>query len=109
MDDEPENTIPQSTEGDQYMSKSITPTAAQVTLDAAGQPGGPSLEEQDAVNKEQRALIDRMRAEREPLELQDRQKLQERIDKALAQVAQQRSIIARVDALEARVKALESR
>lgn len=76
-------------------------------VDIAGQPGGPSLAEQEMVDAEQRELIERIKAERAPIEAAERQALNDRIERAQAMDAERRSLVERLKLLEARVEVLE--
>lgn len=80
----------------------------EITLDVAGQPGGPPPEVQAAVDAEQLALIERIKAEREPDEAADRARMNDKIEAAMAAQAERRSFVARIELLEARVKVLEA-
>lgn len=79
-----------------------------IAVDVAGQPGGPSLEEQARVDAEQRDLLARMAAERAPAEADEARARNDRIQAAMEAMALRRSLAARFDELEKRVKALEA-
>ncbi len=80
-----------------------------LALDSAGQPGGPSPEEQARVDAEQIALIERIKAERAPDEAADRARMEAKIEAALAAQSERRSLVARLELLEARVTVMEAK
>lgn len=77
--------------------------------DSAGQIGGPSAEEQQRVDEEQRQLIARIRAERAPLEEEETRIRDEARDRELGARAERREISEMVKNLKERVEALEAR
>lgn len=81
----------------------------EIAVDVAGQPGGPSLDEQAAVDGEQRKLIEQIKADRAPAEIAARQALNAKIEAAIAADAERRSLIERLKLLEDRVALLERR
>lgn len=77
--------------------------------DVAGQIGGPSPDVQAAVDAEQREIIARMRAAREPIERADAEKFAAKVAKAKASAKARKSLENTVKALIARVEALEKK
>lgn len=78
-------------------------------LDVAGQPGGPSPDEQAQVDAEQLALIEQVRATLAPMEEAERLLVQAKLDKAAAAMGERRDLIEAVRALTARVELLEAK
>lgn len=83
----------------------------EIILDVAGQPGGPHPDIQAQVDQEQRDLIERMKAEHAPAEAEEVERRRLKLEKAVAEqnarrdmVDTVRSILARLDALEAKVR-----
>jgi hypothetical protein len=79
------------------------------TLDVTGQPGGPSPEIQAQVDAEQAALIERIKAERAPIEAAARAAIQQRMDKAAAAQSGRADLVKMIEDLTRRVAALETK
>lgn len=78
----------------------------EIIVDVAGQPGGPSPEEQAIVDEEQAQFIARYKAEMAPIEEEARRKLQEKLDAA---IAERTSLVEMVRSHEARLKIIEAK
>jgi len=83
--------------------------AKPVVVDIAGQIGGPSLEEQERVDMEQRAIMAAMKAARAPLEAAEKALLDRKLAAHEAKQKERRDMAEAIKSLTARVAALEAR
>lgn len=83
--------------------------ADEISIDVTGQPGGPSPEEQAAVDAQQRALVDKILAERAPGEAEQRRILDEKLQKAIEAASERQSFAERLKLVEARLTVLEAK
>lgn len=81
----------------------------EITLDVAGQPGGPSPEEQAAVDAEQLALIEQIKADRAPAEAEEARLRDEKLQRAIEAQSERQSMAERLKLVEARLTVLEAK